>query len=359
MKNDLDSWLFKNQPADGDHELKESTLASLKELCLKTVDELSRMEPNARVDECELTKYLEKLRPRGEISAEMKQAYEKTNTVPVLSDRQVSQKAMVTACAEYLQARSTACERQRDEKNVGEGYTQQIFADDLANLAANFDLDLPHPDIRDLQVESASDGYGRDLLLVEMALLDVKSGVDVKLFQRGTAMTSDGQERTVKSIMDRFVELDYKNSFQHKQTDFLSREPADKTHFKRKRGDDRSHDDMRQNAPEKIIPECEIPDGISPKRRPDPELKHGEDAMNAAASTPRLSEVQDPMNVASNASDRSIEALPSTTSVGRTGNFNKCDTSQNSFEAMRMRYKSGGTTGTPKQSSSVKGFNQS
>lgn len=183
MKADLEDWLRKN-PAIGDGSEEAKVCDELRRLCEAEVGELSTVAnaEEARVDECLLTTYLENLRPRGEVSAAERKLLDTLKVEEAVTrPRQQSQKAMVTACVDYLQARSIACDLGRD--TGGAGYTQQDLVGDLENLAANFDFDLPDPIVPGMEIESITKDYAEKLIQVELALLDAKSKEGVKLFE--------------------------------------------------------------------------------------------------------------------------------------------------------------------------------
>lgn len=234
MQADLQQWLRDNPALPGDSAAAKA-VASLRQLCeseLKSLRQSKELDPDERVDECDLTTYLENLRSRGDISEEEKAFLTNMQAGEgVVKTRQASQKAMVMASVDYLQARSVACDKVAADGTDAKGYTQKDFVGDLENLAANFDFDLANPIIASLRIQTMSKGYVEKLIGVEVSLLKAKAESGVALFKR-----ENGQP----SVMDQFVALDYKANIKvETETEMEMEETPERKSKKNKRGQDR------------------------------------------------------------------------------------------------------------------------
>ncbi len=209
MEQDLNDWLSENPDQAGDS-LKAKLVTKLRQLCQNEADSLKQLQVDdvdnaaVRVDDCDLTGHIQKLRARGEVSQGEKDFLTAMNVNAedaVITDRQESQTKMVNACIDYLQARSVTCDKLRNDGNDTKGYTQKDLVGDLENLAANFDFDLANSIIPALKPKSYGENYTTKLIGVEKDLLEAKAGTNVSLFKE-----KNGQPST----MDQFMNLDYK-----------------------------------------------------------------------------------------------------------------------------------------------------
>ncbi|GEP43992.1 hypothetical protein [Brevifollis gellanilyticus] len=316
METDLNEWLAENGAQAGDS-LQAKVVAALRDVCLNEVDSLQQLKNNnpanakARVDKCELTGHIEKLRARGEVSQGEKEFLEKMNVSPedaVLKKRQVSQKEMVDACVDYLQARSVTCDKLRDDASGKKGYTQKDLVGDLENLAANFDFDLADSLLDHQKIKATSPDYMTKLIDVELALLEAKAGTGVSLFAK--------REKGKLSVMDQFMDLDYKLSEKVEAALGMEDDAAEVVEvasqdprFKRERGDGRTHDEIREN---KAVSKTTAVD------RPDPSKK--QKLSNSAGAGE-----EDPMKIAFGLPHNAPAELSSPDTVGKHGKLNKCE----------------------------------